>query len=1020
MTLGCLPTALAEGLVLGMEGKTFVAQSGARLPYRIYAPGGEAPEEGFAVYMHLHGVGECGDDNRTQTTAGMELVRKIISNKGEEAIVLVPQCPVGSQWVNVPFSSGTYSADEVELSMYLAAAMELLEAVQREYKVNPGRLYLGGLSMGGYGTWDLLARYPDVFAAAIPVCGGGDPTKAEAMKDVAIRTYHSADDPTVPVSGTRAMVEALEKVGGNVTYREFTNLGHNCWTRAFGLPDQVNWLFSQSRKVEEPEPPAPVFPQGDVNEDNDINAKDALEVLKFAVGKTALSGEAQLRADVNLDDKIDAKDALEILKYAVGKITGFPQREPVVSPSDETPTDVMTDTSTGQIQPRLAPAVYSTEVAVADIIPTLDGYLVKADGEYDCTYGIQKALNDCSKAGGGTVFLPAGQYKITHSLSIPPRVTLMGDWQDPDAGQEYGTVILAKVASYDSNQEGLFNLSGSSGVSGLTVYYPNQSLENVQPYPPVFYTNGQGLNYMLSTVKNCTVLNGYRGIGACCHTENTNAHEQFTVENLKGTFLYTAAEVYNQADVGTWENVVVSGRYWAEAKGENISSVNRDELNVYTTNHTVGMMLGDLEWTEFSGLTVEHCNVGLKIVKGQRIQFAGSLYNISLNHCAVGILVEDLDPRWGMLIANSRVDNGIQNLTSGLVKTINVKLQGNGCLGAVETAEDESAASLSLPQGGYQNPAGYLVVADLPKDGKTDVSGALQTLLDAMPQTGGIVYLPAGTYRLDAPVTVPAGVQLRGSASVPTRSMGGNGKGTLILAYYGVDLAQTDDPLTYPALITLKGDNAGLYGIRITYPTNGPYDENLKTSYAVRGKGKGVYMVNCCITAAGYGVDFTDCDNHYIHKVMTCCYYNTFRLGGENGILSGCLQNGTVIARCSDPMLENWLSEADLFTDLFNPILRQTANYIEVTESKNQTVYNTFAYGCKTMITAEKVTDLLAVNIGCDNIGSSGYQMHLKSGTATVLNSMRYNGKSYKKDEGTLKLYNRLTINNKTEANGVY
>ena len=1032
LLLGSCPLVLAEDLVLGMEGKAFTAKSGAVLPYRIYAPSGEAPAEGFAVYMHLHGVGECGIDNITQTTTGMELVKKIIKNKGEEAIVLVPQCPTGSQWVNVPFASGTYSADDVEMSMFLTAAKELLDAVQKEYKVDPCRLYLGGLSMGGYGTWDLLARYPGTFAAAIPVCGGADPTKAENMKDVAIRTYHSADDPIVPVSGTRAMVEALEKVGGNVTYKEFTNLSHSCWTRAFNMPDQVEWLFSQSRKAEDPTPPAPpapAFEQGDVNEDKEVNAKDALEVLKFAVGKTVLSQEAQLRADVNLDDVINAKDALDILKYAVGKITGFPQREPVISPPETvvTPTDPTpqppqdeppTDTSTGEILPRLAPAVYSTEVAVADIIPTLDGYLVKADGKYDCTYGIQKALNDCKKAGGGTVFLPAGQYKITHSISIPPRVTLMGDWQDPDLGQEYGTVILAKVASTDTNQGGLFTLSGSSGVVGLTVYYPDQSLENIKPYPPVFYTNGQGVNYMLSTVKNCTVINGYRGIGACCHTVNTNAHEQFTVENLKGTFLYTAAEVYNQADVGTWENVVVSGRYWATAKGENISSVNRDALNVYTTNHTVGMMLGDLEWTEFSGLTVEHCNIGLKIVKGQRIQFAGSLYHISLNHCAIGILVEDLDPRWGMLIANSRVDNGIQNKTSGLVKTINVQLQGNGCLGAIESAEDANAKEVSLPLAGYPSPNGHLVVADLVKDGKTDVSADLQALLDGMPAEGGIVYLPSGAYRLDAPLTVPAGVQLRGSSAVATRGIGGNGAGTVLLAYYGDDAAF--NPQTDAALITLAGENAGLYGVRITYPKNGPYDENLNTTYAVRGKATGVYMVNCCITAAGYGVDFTGCDNHYIHKVMSCCYYNTYRLGGKNGVIGGCLQNGTVLTRCSDPYLENWLNEADIFTQLFNPILRKTANFIVVENAENQTVYNTFAYGCKTMITAEKVTDLLAVNIGCDNIGSDGYQIHLISGTATVLNGMRYNGKSYKKDSGTLNLYNRLTINNKTEKNGVY
>ncbi len=364
---------MAEDTVLGMVGRTFTASNETVLPYRIYAPTTDAPENGFAVYMHFHGVGECGSDNVAQTSTGMELVRKIISQKGTDAIVLVPQCEVGYQWVNVPFAQGTYNADEVALSTYLAAAMELLESVKSQYKVDENRLYLGGLSMGGYAVWDLLARYPDTFAAAIPVCGGGDPTKAANMADVAIRTYHSADDPIVPVSGTRAMVEALEKVGGNITYREFTNLSHSCWSRAFNMPDQVTWLFSQSRKAEEQEPQQPQEPQepqqpqweqGDVNEDNSIDAKDALQVLNFAVNKTQLTAAQQERADVNLDEAINAKDALEILKYAVGKINGFPQREPVLSPPETvvTPTappvdqpenppaeETPTDTSTGEI-----------------------------------------------------------------------------------------------------------------------------------------------------------------------------------------------------------------------------------------------------------------------------------------------------------------------------------------------------------------------------------------------------------------------------------------------------------------------------------------------------------------------------------------------------------------------------------------------------------------------------------------------------------------------------------------------
>ncbi len=752
--------------------------------------------------------------------------------------------------------------------------------------------------------------------------------------------------------------------------------------------------------------------QGDLNEDGAVSASDALDVLKSVVGKLEFTDQQKLRGDVNLDDYVNASDALNILQYVVGKIPGFPLRDPLP------PEEPLTDTSTGKLNPRLAPTALSKEVMVADIIPTEDGYVVWGDGVTDCTDGIQKALNDCEKAGGGTVYLPSGKYLITKSITIPARVTLLGDWQDPDLGTGfYGTVIFAKVPSVDTNQGGLFLLGGSGGVMGLTVYYPEQSLDNVKPYPPVFYTTGQGSSYMLSTVKNCTVINGYRGIGACCRAENPNAHEQLTVENFKGTFLNNAAEVYNQADVGTWENVSVSDRYWANVSGKGMIAADKTQLQAYTKANTIGMKLGDLEWTEFMNLTIENCKIGLEIEKGQRIQFAGSLYNIAIKNCTTGISVLDLDPRWGMLIAQSTIDGGIQNQTDGLVKMLNVTVNGS-CTGNVTNEQRKEVANLTVSKGGYKNPNRNLVVADVTNNGSVDVSQELQQLLNDMATTGGIVYLPAGAYRLDAPIQVPANVQLRGSSSVATRGFSGNGAGTVILAYYGD--GEQFDAETDTALITLAGENAGIYGVRITYPKNSSNDENMNTTYTIRGKAKGVYVINCCITASGYGIDFRGCDNHYINKVTTCCYYNTFRLGGKNGVLSGCLQNGTVLARCSDPLLENWFNEQeqDIFVELFDPYLRRLSMYIITENAQNQTIYNTFAYGCSTLITMKNTDGAKIVNIGCDNIG--GYQIHLESGNATAVNTMRYNGLSYRSENGLLGLYNRLTINDKSEQNGVF
>lgn len=684
---------------------------------------------------------------------------------------------------------------------------------------------------------------------------------------------------------------------------------------------------------------------------------------------------------------------------------------------------VLKDNSNGKTKPQIVETKYPTEdVVVADIVPTEMGYAVDPTGKADSTKGIQKALDDCSKAGGGTVYLPAGTYVISGTINIPPFVTLRGDWQDPDTGKEYGTIISVWIESdkaYEAGKEvstGTFMLGGSGGVVGMTVYYPHQSLENIQTYPFTFYSNGSGPNYMLSTVKNVTVINGYRGLGAC--NTPTGAHEQLTVENFKGTFLYCGTEVYNQADVGTWQDVTISPKYWQDAlTSEVISSLKwetepptADAIVKYTKSNAVGLKLGDLEWTEFESLVVDGYSIGIEIVQGKRIQFAGSLYDIAITNCEKGLVVEDLDPRWGMVIARSTIEGGIYNKTSGLVKLCGVDVKGvkNGQI----TTDDSDLSAYSFNyKASYKKPAAKLYVAELDK--KNDVSAALQEILNEAGKTGGVVYIPAGHYRLDNPLTVPAGVELRGSSSVATRDQGGMSNGTVFECFYGDD---DGNGINDQAFITLNGDYAGLNGIRIIYPENSNLNPNLDTTYTVRGKGKGVYMVNCAISASAYGVDFRGCDEHFVKKVTTCCYYNTFRLGGKNGILTGCLQNGTVIYRTSGNGLQNWpTAEGQIWAELFDPITRLKNQYIIVDGATNQLIYNTFIYGCANMIVNRNSEGTLAVNIGSDNIGKNAGQILSESGSMVVINSMRYNGHSYDHNGGSMTLYNRLTINNKDE-----
>ena len=478
---------------------------------------------------------------------------------------------------------------------------------------------------------------------------------------------------------------------------------------------------------------------GQTNRPESQQVLDSLEQYSYAI--RVVGHKIVIVGDTD-DGTIMAVEAF-IANYLsdLGKVTASLNYYTTYTPL---PTQIiLKDNSNGKMNPQLVTTIYPTEdVVIADIIPTEMGYAVDPTGKADSTKGIQKALNDCHKNGGGTVYLPAGTYVVSDVIDVPAFVTLRGDWQDPDKGNEYGTVISVWTDPEDVGKPGLFNLGGSGGVLGLTVYYPHQSLSDVKPYGFAFYCTGQGSSYMLASVKNVTVINGYRGIG-CCVAES-NAHEQLTVENFKGTFLYCGTEVYNQADVGTWQNVTISNKYWKQANAElGMVAPDATALDAYTRANAVGLMLGDLEWTEFGSLLVEDCKIGIEIVQGKRIQFAGSLYDISVLNCAQGLVVHDLDARWGMLIARSTIENGIYNETRGMVKLCNVTTTG-AKEGNVTTDDSDLSRYEVNYMATYQKPVAKLYVAELAKDG-SDVSAALQAVLDEAGKTGGVVYLPAGT-----------------------------------------------------------------------------------------------------------------------------------------------------------------------------------------------------------------------------------------------------------------------------------
>ena len=220
--------------------------NGFTLPYRIYIPKNYDCGERYPLLVFLHGAGERGTENARQLIH-LQYLFNDPESPVYDSIVLAPQCPEESQWVLVPWENGNYAIEVTPESPGLEALCLLLDECRDFYNVDDDRIYVTGLSMGGFGTWDLLSRHGARFAAGIPICGGGDPSYANLLKRIPIRTFHGSDDEAVPVAGTRAMFAAIRQAGGNlIDYTEFDGCGHGIWDKVYEDREVVDWLYAQN------------------------------------------------------------------------------------------------------------------------------------------------------------------------------------------------------------------------------------------------------------------------------------------------------------------------------------------------------------------------------------------------------------------------------------------------------------------------------------------------------------------------------------------------------------------------------------------------------------------------------------------------------------------------------------------------------------------------------------------------------------------------------------------------------
>jgi predicted peptidase len=224
------------------------------LPFRFVQSEPQHADEKLPLLIFLHGSGERGNDNMLQLIHGGDLFLDAIQNKEIEGMVVFPQCPKEDYWARV--QRDVYGNDSLTFTFFpdstatpaMSLLLGLLDSLSQLPNVDKNRIYIGGLSMGGMGTFELLSRRPELFAAAFPICGGGNPDAVENFNhETAIWVFHGAKDRVVKPTYSQQMVNKMREHNMEVRHSIYPETGHNAWDNAFAEPELLRWIFMQQK-----------------------------------------------------------------------------------------------------------------------------------------------------------------------------------------------------------------------------------------------------------------------------------------------------------------------------------------------------------------------------------------------------------------------------------------------------------------------------------------------------------------------------------------------------------------------------------------------------------------------------------------------------------------------------------------------------------------------------------------------------------------------------------------------------
>jgi predicted peptidase len=238
---------LVSGSLAGQETlfsyESFISSKGDTLNYRRLVSDYDTTAQ-YPLVVFLHGAGECGDDNRAQLKWAVQSFASKRVMKNYRPVVIAPQLPCSEDWDNLDFQA---LASRSEPSRYMKVVRELIDATIAAVPIDNQRIYITGVSMGGFGTFDAMLRYPDLFAAALPVCGAWDPSDAKEIAHIPLWIVQGANDPLIDPKWGHAMLTALTDLGSNPGFTQYPETGHFVWLAAYDDEMIIDWLFRQRK-----------------------------------------------------------------------------------------------------------------------------------------------------------------------------------------------------------------------------------------------------------------------------------------------------------------------------------------------------------------------------------------------------------------------------------------------------------------------------------------------------------------------------------------------------------------------------------------------------------------------------------------------------------------------------------------------------------------------------------------------------------------------------------------------------